>query len=157
MKDIFLIGFLLSSLFLAGCTTAPDDPIIGAPEPHQAAKSILRDAFIRMGIPQTSPKIMLSPNITIQKNSLISIESGIDPNNVCLSLGDFENDSSFSSTATSVSYSDSSKKDVHFWALCDGGDTLADRVIASGGSASWAQNCGNEPLKTFCVVALKSS
>ena len=156
---IVILTILLGILGLLPFPFFQEDPI-------KAARDSLTNAYSqKTTLINTGPVTFDPGKIMLARSIVVDNDVGIDEKQLCLSLGDFSQDTeawSSNSDGSRIAYKGSVPKKVKLSLLCDVGESLKDTLDKygeeGGVSSSWVDNCPcvtNTPKEICCVIALR--
>ena len=159
---IFLGIIIFFAIFIILLTPLLTDPLIDRNAATVAAETI-KNGITIPGTPISTGVLRFINNQSLGSSSLASKVQSINQGQICLSKGDFNNDSSFyESSGKQITYTGSSEKYAKMVVLCESGSEiiqLADDL--PGIKGSWLSQCpsctaGNETCCLGLVRKLNS-
>lgn len=131
-------------------------------EPSKAASDQLKEAWNSPATLKTTQNVTFSPqqNIISPRGLADTSRVGISPEQICLSLGDFEDKegSNFAIAGKSINYTGSGTKVARISIFCYNGNELLTALDESGltDASIWLSNCDVDTAELFCIVALRT-
>jgi hypothetical protein len=158
--NLAIIGFIALVLLVIPWETPPKY------EPIDGASDTLKEALQTQYSPiQTQQRVTFKSEEYIHVRALVDKANvGITPEQACLSLGDYSEDTSFEGTTQMITYKGFLSRDVALSALCVPGEEMLSQVGEGSPNpeikTEWASDCGcaKDPAlakNICCLVALR--
>ncbi len=160
---IVILVILLGVLRIIPIITGPGDPTAAASDKIKEAVASLSTHVM------TESAVTFDPGTVVTNKAIANkAQVGLEPDQICLSLGDFTDDDSWEagSEGQSVTYKKSNRisKNVRLSVLCDVANDLEDDITNyytnAGLNSDWVSNCKCVTETTLqdqvcCVVMLR--